>query len=340
MNEPVSSHALDRYDHMPYRRCGRWGLKLPALSLGAAFDTIGGRMDKSASRDVLFKAFDLGITHFDLANNYGSVPGRAEKVVGKIVREMPRDELIISTKAGFRMWPGPYGYGLSKKYLAASLDQSLKRLGMDYVDIYYAHAPDDETPLDETFAALDLCVRQGKALYVGVANFSGTQYEDAMSTTYNMGLSPVTIHQTPYNILARGNEADLFPRLQRHGTGAVAFYVLGQGVLSGKYLDGVIPPDSRVATRWTDADRKVGLNETAMAQIRALSELARQRGQTLAQMCIAWVLQHPAVTTALVGASRIEQVYENVKCLENSHFSEEEHRIINEISPPPSRHFV
>jgi L-glyceraldehyde 3-phosphate reductase len=320
---------------MIYRRCGRSGLKLPVVSLGAAFETIGGRMGDEGSRETLFVAFDLGITHFDLANNYGMPAGNAEIVVGKALKELPRDEIIISTKAGFRMWPGPYGIGLSRKYLVSSLDQSLKRLDVDYVDIFYAHAPDEETPIEETMSALDHVVRQGKALSIGVANFSAAQYEGAVACSKENGFAPVTIHQTPYNILARGAETNLFPNLEKHGSGAAVFYVLGQGVLSGKYLGGKIPPDTRVANLWTDVDRKVGLAEQAQRQIEKLAEIAKGRGQTLAQMCIAWVLRDPRVTTAVLGASRVSQVVENVRTIENLEFSEEEVRMIEEISPGP-----
>lgn len=328
--------ANDRYHRMIYRRCGRSGLKLPAVSLGAAFETIGGRMRDAESRETIFTAFDLGITHFDLANNYGKPAGNAEVVVGKILKELPRDEIIISTKAGFRMWPGPYGVGLSKKYLVSSLDQSLKRLDLDYVDIFYAHAPDDETPIEETVGALDLIVRQGKALYIGVANFSAAQYEAAAACSKENGLAPITIHQTPYNILARGAEANLFPNLQEHGTGCAVFYVLGQGVLSGKYLGGKIPPNTRVANLWTEADKRVGLAEQALKQIKRLAKIAEARDQTLAQMCIAWALRHPAVTTAVLGASRVSQVIENVKSIATLEFSDEEVGLIEEISPGPT----
>jgi L-glyceraldehyde 3-phosphate reductase len=327
--------AENRYDRMIYRKCGTWGLRLPVISLGAAFETVGGRMDDAASRETILTAFDLGITHLDLANNYGQPAGNAEIVVGKVLKELPRDEIIISTKAGFRMWPGPYGIGLSKKYLVASLDQSLKRLGQDYVDIFYAHAPDEETPIEETMAALDLMVRQGKALYIGVANFSAAEYEAAVACSKENGLAPITIHQTPYNILARGAEVNLFPNLQKHGAGCAVFYVLGQGVLSGKYLGGKIPPDTRVANLWTEADKRVGLAEEALKQIERLAEIAKARGQALAQMCIAWALRHPAVTTAVLGASRVSQVVENAKSIENLDFSDEEVRLIEEISPRP-----
>lgn len=327
--------AEDRYNAMPFQRCGGSGLRLPAISLGAAFDSIAGGRDESSAREAVFAAFDLGVTHFDLANNYGSIPGNAELLLGGVIRDLPRDELIISTKAGFAMWPGPYGEGLSRKHIIASVDKSLRRLGLDYVDIFYAHMPDSETPIEETVAALDHVVRQGKALYVGVANFSSKQYDLATAVGRERGLAPITIHQTPYNILARSAEKDLFPSLIAHGTGCIAFYVLGQGVLSGKYLDGAMPPDSRVAKRWGEVDRRVGLAPHALEQIHRLSVLAAERGQTLAQMCIAWVLGHPAVTSALLGVTSIEQIRENVSALRQLGFSEEECGIIDRISPSP-----
>ncbi len=240
--EPIE-FAAERYDKMLYRRCGKSGLTLPAISLGA-WETFGGYRGEEIAQAGLFRAFDLGITHFDLANNYGRPPGNAEIVVGKILRQMPRDELIISTKAGYRMWPGPYGDGLSKKYLVASLDQSLKRLGLDYVDIYYAHRPDPQTPLEETMAALDLVVKQGKALYVGVSNFGGAHFEQAVQVTRQMKLSPITIHQPRYNMFDRRPETDLFDHTERNGTGAIAFSPLDQGKLTAKYLGQQLPAAS------------------------------------------------------------------------------------------------
>src|ERR1043166_7604742 len=241
--------AENRYDAMPYRRCGRSGLLLPAISLGA-WETFGGYRDAAVARDCLFRSFDLGITHFDFANNYGTPPGNAEIVCGEIIKEMPRDELILSSKAGYRMWPGPYGEWLSKKYLVASLDQSLQRMGVDYFDIFYAHRPDPHTPLEETMAALDLMVRQGKVLYVGVSSFPGTQFVEAVRVCDRMRLAPITIHQPYYNMLSRGIERDLLPQTERGGTGVIAFCPLASGLLTDKYLNGEIPPDSRAATIW------------------------------------------------------------------------------------------
>jgi L-glyceraldehyde 3-phosphate reductase len=333
MTREARTFAEDRYDSMTYRRCGRSGLLLPAISLGA-WETFGGYRDETVARECLFRAFDLGVTHFDLANNYGTPPGNAEIIVGRIVKEMPRDELIISTKAGFRMWPGPYGEWLSKKYLVASLDQSLARLGLDYVDIYYAHRPDPETPLEETMAALDLVVRQGKALYVGISNFSGAQTEEAASVVAAMSLAPITVHQAAYNVIGRRCEWDLFDHTQRIGCGVVAFLPLAQGVLTDKYLSGDIPHDSRAALRWGERHRKIALSGETLDRVRRLREIAQARGQSLPQMAIAWLLRHPAVTTALIGASRVEHVEENVRCLERLDFSEDEIRAIDEISPP------
>jgi L-glyceraldehyde 3-phosphate reductase len=328
----TTTFAEDRYDQMLYRRSGRSGLQLPAISLGA-WETFGGYRGEEIARACLYRAFDLGITHFDLANNYGRPPGNAELVVGKILKDMPRDELIISSKAGYYMWPGPYGDGLSKKYLVASLDQSLKRLGLDYVDIFYAHRPDPETPLEETMAALDLIVKQGKALYVGVSNFLGRQFEDAVEITKRMGLSPITIHQPRYNLLGRGPEHDLFDHTLRAGTGVITFSPLAQGMLSTKYLGTEIPKDSRAAEWWGKEHNNDVLTPTLLSQIQRLNAIAQQRGQSLAQMALAWNLRHPAVTSVLIGASKVEQIEENVAALKQLEFSEEELKAIDEITP-------
>jgi L-glyceraldehyde 3-phosphate reductase len=296
---------------------------LPAISLGA-WETFGGYRGEEIARDCLFRAFDLGITHFDFANNYGTPPGNAEIVCGRVIREMPRDELILSSKAGYRMWPGPYGEWLSKKYLVASLDQSLQRMGIEYFDIFYAHRPDPETPLEETMAALDLMVRQGKVLYAGVSSFSGAHFADAVRVCDRMRLAPITIHQPSYNMLSRGIESDLLPQTERAGTGVIAFCPLASGLLTEKYLHGEIPADSRAAQRWGEGGLQNRLTETRRAQLLRLNELAKQRGQTLAQMALAWILRLPAVTSALIGASRVSQIEENVKALENLTFSKEE----------------
>jgi L-glyceraldehyde 3-phosphate reductase len=328
----ASTHTFreDRYDQMIYRRCGRSGLKLPAISLGA-WETFGGYRGEETARMCLYRAFDLGITHFDLANNYGRPPGNAERVVGEILRDMPRDELIISTKAGYYMWPGPYGEWLSKKYLVSSLDQSLQRLGLDYVDIFYAHRPDPDTPLEETMAALDLIVRQGKALYVGISNFSGVQFEAAREVVARMNLAPITIHQPAYNLLNRKPEWDLFDHTARAGTGVIAFSPLAQGLLSSKYLNGV-PDDSRAAEWWDESRRESIITPEKLETIRKLSEIAGQRGQTLAQMALAWVLRLPAVTSALIGASKVEQIEENVAALANLDFDQEELAAIDALT--------
>jgi len=331
MEGHIGGFAQDRYDHMTYRRCGNSGLKLPLISLGA-WETFGGYRGDDVARACLYRAFDLGITHFDLANNYGTPNGNAEVVVGKILRDMPRDELIVSTKAGYEMWPGPYGEWLSKKYLVASLDQSLKRLGLDYVDIYYAHRPDPETPLEETMAALDLLVRQGKALYIGVSSFSGAQFADAVRVCQRMNLTPITIHQPYYNMLGRTIEWDLLPQTERAGAGVIPFCPLASGLLTDKYLGGEVPSDSRAAQMWGAAWVKDNLTPERHRVLQELNNLARQRGQTLAQMALAWTVRLPAITSALIGASKVEQIEENVRALDNLTFSPEELRAIDDLT--------
>ncbi|GCF10985.1 aldo/keto reductase [Dictyobacter arantiisoli] len=324
--------AEQRYDTMLYRRTGRSGLMLPAISLGA-WETFGGYRGEEIARACLYKAFDLGITHFDIANNYGRPPGNAERIVGKIVKDMPRDELIISSKAGYHMWEGPYGEWLSKKSLVASLDQSLKRLDLDYVDIFYAHRPDPHTPLEETMAALDLIVKQGKALYVGVSNFPGDHLEQAVQVTKQMGLTPITIHQPRYNLLERRCEHNLFDHTARNGIGVITFSPLAQGLLSNKYLGDTIPDDSRAAAWWGRKSNEDVVQGEKLDKIRRLNKIAKERGQTLAQMALAWNLRLPAVTSVLIGASKPEQIEENVDALKNLEFSEEELKAIDEIVP-------
>ncbi len=326
----MSQFAENRYEQMQYRASGRSGLQLPVISLGA-WETFGGYRGEDIARECLYKAFDLGITHFDLANNYGRPPGNAEVVVGNILHDMPRDELIISTKAGYYMWPGPYGDGLSKKYLVASLDQSLKRLGLDYVDIFYAHRPDPSTPLEETLNTLDLIVRQGKALYVGVSNFPGSLFAQAIDLVNTLGLAPLTIHQPRYSLLAREPERDLFEQTLAAGTGVITFSPLAQGLLSKKYL-GSLPDDSRAALWWDEQYRNKMVNAQTLDKVRRLDAMAQERGQTLAQMALAWNLHHPAVTSVLIGASKIEQIVENVEALQNLVFSEQELQAIDEIT--------
>jgi L-glyceraldehyde 3-phosphate reductase len=316
--------AADRYERMQYRRCGRSGLLLPPISLGG-WETFGGYRGPEVARECLLRAFDLGITHFDFANNYGTPPGAAELVCGEIIRrELPRDELIVSTKAGYGMWPGPYGNWLSKKYIVASCDQSLKRMGLDYFDIFYLHRTDPETPLEESLAALDLLIRQGKVLYGGVSNFSGAHFADAVRIGERHGFAPLTIHQPSYSLLNRKIEWDLLPQTERAGTGVIAFAPLSSGLLTDKYLAGAVPADSRAALRWGEEGAGRRLTPERLATVRALNEIARRRGQSLAQMALAWTLRLPAVTSALIGASRVEQVEENVGALGNLAFSPEE----------------
>jgi L-glyceraldehyde 3-phosphate reductase len=329
----MQQFAENRYETMQYRASGRSGLKLPAISLGA-WETFGGYRGEEVARECLYKAFDLGITHFDLANNYGRPPGNAEVVVGKVLRDMPRDELIISTKAGYYMWPGPYGDGLSKKYLVSSLDQSLKRLGLDYVDIFYAHRPDPQTPLEETLTALDLIVRQGKALYIGVSNFPAELFDRAVQLVKELGLAPITIHQPCYNLLNRGLENDLFKSTLAAGTGVITFSPLAQGLLSDKYLKN-LPDDSRAALWWDQQYQEKMLTPAKLEKVRQLNQLAQERGQTLSQMALAWNLRLQSVTSVLIGASRVEQVIENVATMQNLPFSDRELQAIDQITLEP-----
>jgi L-glyceraldehyde 3-phosphate reductase len=321
-----------RYDKMQYRRCGRSGLLLPAISLGA-WETFGGYRGADVARECLFRAFDLGITHFDFANNYGTPPGNAEIVCGQIIRDMPRDELIISSKAGYRMWPGPYGEWGSKKYLVASCDQSLKRMGLEYFDIFYSHRPDPDTPLEETLGALDLLVRQGKALYVGVSSYNGAMFAESVRICQRHDWAPITIHQPYYNMLSRGIENDLLPHTERAGTGVIAFCPLASGLLTDKYLGGDIPAESRAARKWGRDWVARNLSPERKQKLLALNDIARSRGQTLAQMALAWILRLPAITSALIGASSVKQVEENVAALEKLTFSPEELKQIDEIVP-------
>ncbi len=310
----------NRYDQMQYRSCGRWGLKLPAISLGA-WETFGGYRGEETARECLYRAFDLGITHFDLANNYGKPPGAAESLVGKIIRDMPRDEIILSTKAGYRMWPGPYGEWGSRKYLIASLDQSLQRMGVDYVDVFYSHRFDPHTPLEETIGALETIVRQGKALYAGISSYSGAASREACDLAEARGF-PITLHQPRYNLLGRDIESDLLPVARERGFGIIAFCPLSQGLLTDKYLNG-IPPDSRAALWWGEEQRE-RMIARVVDRVRALNEIAQARGQSLAQMSLAWILRLPEITSALIGASRVEQIEENVAALSNLDFSDDE----------------
>ncbi len=321
-----------RYDSMLYRRCGRSGLRLPAISLGA-WETFGGYRGEDVAQECLFGAFDLGITHFDFANNYGTPPGNAEIVCGKIIKEMPRDELIISSKAGYYMWAGPYGEWGSKKYIISSCDQSLKRMGIEYFDIFYSHRFDPDTPLEETMEALDTLVKQGKAIYAGVSNYSGAATKDAAQIMDNRGNTRIVIHQPYYNMLGRGIEKDLVPEARKRGIGIIPFCPLASGMLTDKYLHGSIPAHSRAAERWGEKWVKENLNEEKLARLNALNALAAKRGQTLAQMALAWILRLPEVTSALIGASSLDQIKENVAALSNLEFTSVELAEIDKLAP-------
>lgn len=323
--------AENRYDQMHYRRCGRSGLMLPGVSLGA-WQTFGGYKDEQVAREVIFRAFDLGVTHFDFANNYGTPPGNAELVCGRILRELSRDEMIISSKAGYLMWPGPYGEWGSRKYLIASCDQSLKRMGVEYFDIFYSHRPDPDTPLDETLGALDTLVKHGKALYAGVSSYSGAQFADAVQTVARHDWAPITIHQPYYNLLHREIEWDLLPQTGRFGTGVIAFAPLASGLLTDKFLTGEIPTTSRAATIWPKGWVQTHPVEARRRILTGLNEIAKKRGQTLAQMAIAWVLRHPEVTSALIGASSVKQLEDNVASLRKLDFSPDELRQIDRLT--------
>jgi len=313
----------NRYASMRYNRCGRSGLKLPAISLGL-WHNFGGVDPFENARDMVHRAFDLGITHFDLANNYGPPPGSAEENFGRVLRRglaHHRDELVISTKAGWAMWPGPYGDWGSRKYLVASLDQSLQRMGLDYVDIFYHHRPDPETPLEETMGALDHVVRQGKALYAGISSYHPEQTRQAASLLRSLG-TPCLIHQPSYNMFNRWVEDGLLDVLADEGVGCIVFSPLAQGLLTDRYLDG-IPADSRAAKPHGFL-KPAAITEEVLAKVRKLNEIAASRGQSLAQMALAWVLRHPEVTSALVGASRVSQVEDNVATLQNLALSDDE----------------
>jgi L-glyceraldehyde 3-phosphate reductase len=312
--------APARYAHMPYRRCGRSGLKLPAISLGL-WHNFGHDRSLGSMQALTRAAFDGGVTHFDLANNYGPPPGAAESAFGEILRTDfadHRDELIISTKAGYEMWPGPYGEFGGRKYMLASLDQSLQRMGLDYVDIFYSHRFDPETPLEETMGALDAAVRQGKALYVGISSYNPHRTREAAAILKALG-TPCLIHQPSYSMLNRWVETTgLLKTLEEEGIGSIAFTPLAQGLLTAKYLSGV-PQDSRAAEGKSLDPRMV--NEANIARIKALNAIAQRRGQTLAQMALAWVLREGRVTSALIGASRPEQIADCIKAVDNLAFT-------------------
>ena len=319
----------DRYDSMQYRRCGRSGIQLPAISLGL-WQNFGDDRPIDAQRAIVRRAFDRGVTHFDLANNYGPPYGSAETNFGRLLREdfsSLRDELIISTKAGWDMWPGPYGNLGSRKYLLASLDQSLKRMGLDYVDIFYHHRPDPDTPMEESLGALDTAVRSGRALYAGISAYNAKQTVEAVKIMRQLG-TPCLIHQPKYSMLVREPEKGLFDVLEKEGVGSIVFSPLAQGVLSDRYLKG-IPSDSRAARDLFLKKKDVG--ETVVAKVAALNEVAHQRGQTLAEMAVAWVLRDARVTSALVGTSKVSQVDDNVAALKNLSFSADELRFIDGV---------
>ena len=315
--------SADRYKNMQYRRCGKSGILLPAVSLGLWHNF--GHVDVMENyRKILHLAFDSGITHFDLANNYGPPPGSAETNFGKLLKEdfsAYRDELIISSKAGYNMWEGPYGDWGSKKYLVSSLDQSLKRMGLDYVDIFYHHRPDPNTPLEETMGALDLIVRQGKALYVGISNYQAEEADKAIKILKQLG-TPCLIHQPKYSMFERWVEGGLLDVLEAEGVGCIPFSPLAQGMLTNKYLHG-IPEDSRAA-KASGFLQTSQITPERLEEIKQLNELAKQRGQSLAQMALSWILKDPRVTSVLIGASKPEQLADSLKCLDNIIFSKEE----------------
>ncbi len=322
--------AENRYESMRYNRVGRSGLKLPAVSLGL-WHNFGGVDMLENARAMLHRAFDLGITHFDLANNYGPPPGSAEENFGRILSrdfKAYRDELIISSKAGYWMWPGPYGEWGSRKYLVSSCDQSLKRMGLDYVDIFYSHRPDPETPLEETMGALDSIVRSGRALYVGISNYNAEQAARAVEILRDLG-TPCLIHQPSYSMLNRWVENGLLDVLEKEGVGCIAFSPLAQGMLTNRYLTD-IPVDSRAAKPHGFL-KPEHVTDERIAKVRRLNEIAQARGQTMAQLAIAWVLRRPVVTSALIGASRVEQIEDIVGVLTNLDFAQEELDQIEQI---------
>jgi len=319
-----------RYERMPYRRCGRSGLRLPAISLGL-WHNFGSVDPWENGREMVLRAFDLGVTHFDLANNYGPAPGSAEESFGRILtRDLAahRDELVISTKAGYRMWPGPYGDGGSRKYLLASLDASLRRMGIDYVDVFYHHRPDPETPIEESLGALEQAVRQGKALYAAVSNYPPEQTREA-ARILRESRTPFVLHQPKYSMFERRPEEGLFSVLEEEGVGCTVFSPLAQGLLTDRYLRG-IPDDSRAA-RPTGFLQRDAVTEERLDQVRRLNEIAAARGQSLAQLAIAWVLRQPVVTSALVGASRVSQLEANIAAIDRLALADDELRAIEAV---------
>ena len=311
-----------RYDgRMPYRKCGRWGLKLPAITLGC-WHNFGGDTPTDNQKDMIFSSFDEGITHFDLANNYGPPYGSAEINVGKILKDLPRDEILITSKAGYDMWPGPYGEWGSRKYIMASLDQSLKRMNVDYFDLFYSHRFDPDTPLDETLGALNSAVEQGKALYVGISSYSADYTRKAVNVCKENNFAPLAIHQPNYSMLNRWVENGLLDTCGELGLGIIAFCPLFQGLLTDKYLKGI--PEGSRASLENSPLRKNEVSEQNIKVIRELNEHAEQRGQTLAQMALSWVLRDDRVTSALIGASSATQILENIKSAKQTEFSADE----------------
>ncbi|MEJ7913755.1 MAG: L-glyceraldehyde 3-phosphate reductase [Chitinophagaceae bacterium] len=321
-----------RYDEMQYRRCGNSGLKLPVISLGL-WHNFGTTDPFDQCRNIVRTAFDCGITHFDLANNYGPPPGGAEETFGKILKHdlsSYRDELVISSKAGWPMWDGPYGDWGSKKYLVASLDQSLKRMGLDYVDIFYHHRPDPDTPMEETMSALDLLVRRGKALYIGISSYSATETLEAVKILKQLG-TPLLIHQPKYSLLDRWIETDLLQTLGENGIGCISFSSLAQGILTSKYLHG-IPEDSRAGKGLGNgAIQQDQILEETIVKVKKLNAIAETRGQSLAQMSLAWVLKDPRMASVIIGASKPEQVLDSVQCMHNTSFSQQELSMIEQV---------
>ncbi len=323
--------AENRYDSLPYRRCGTSGLALPAISLGL-WQNFGGDRPIETGRAIVRRAFDLGITHFDLANNYGPPYGSAEESFGRLLREdlgSYRDELVISTKAGYDMWPGPYGDGGSRKYLLASLDQSLSRLGLDYVDIFYSHRVDATTPLEETMGALDSAVRQGKALYVGISSYSAEKTREAAAILQSLG-TPLLIHQPSYSLLNRWIEPELLHALGQLGVGCITFSPLAQGLLTDRYLDGI--PEGSRASR-DDSLASSSITDEVLDKVLALHAVAAGRGQSLAQMALAWTLRDARVTSTLIGASSVPQLEQNIGALDNLDFGDDELAAIDAVAP-------
>ncbi|MFN2560301.1 MAG: L-glyceraldehyde 3-phosphate reductase [Jatrophihabitans sp.] len=330
MTTPAYRAAPDRYDRMTYRTCGRSGIRLPLLSLGL-WHNFGDDRDASQHRAILRTAFDSGITHFDLANNYGPPYGSAEANFGRYLAQDfagHRDELIISTKAGYDMWPGPYGDGGSRKYLTASLDQSLRRMGLDYVDIFYSHRLDEATPLEETMGALDRAVRQGKALYVGISSYSSQRTREAAAILRELG-TPLLIHQPSYSMFNRWIENGLLDALEEVGAGCIAFSPLAQGMLTDRYLNGI--PDGSRASQAKSLDPGM-INEQTVHRAQALNDIARERGQSLAQLALAWALRDPRMTSLVIGASRVSQLTDNLGAQDNLTFTDAELARIDEYA--------